>query len=163
VIRPARLADLDPIEGALPAIVTAMRASGNDQWGPAYPTRTDFARDLEAGTLFVDDQGVVRGFGVFDHHEPPAYDGLPWTVPRPALVVHRLAVVPGFRRQGVAEALFAFAEDRARFLGLGLRSDTAEANQGMNALFAKRGWRRVGTLRFPHSTGGFVAWERHFS
>lgn len=163
MIRLARTSDLDAIEAALPVIVLTMRASGNDQWGPLYPTRLDFGRDLEAGTLFVDDRGAVRGFAVFDEHEPPAYDALPWTVPRPALVVHRLAVVPEFRRLGVADGLFSFAEARARALGRGLRSDTAEANEGMKALFAKRGWRRVGTLRFPHSAGEFVAWERPFS
>lgn len=163
MIRQALVADLDAIEAALPAIVAAMRAAGNDQWSAAYPTRTDFARDLEAGTLFVDDESGVRGFGVFDGHEPPAYDELPWTVPRPALVIHRLAVVPGFRRLGVAEGLFGFAEARALTLGRGLRSDTAEANDGMNGLFAKRGWRRVGGLRFPHASGGFVAWEKSFS
>lgn len=163
MIRPAQVADLEAIEAALPAIVAAMKAAGNDQWSADYPTRTDFARDLEAGTLFVDEAGGIRGFGVFDGHEPPAYDELPWTVPRPALVIHRLAVVPGFRRLGVAEGLFAFAEARARALGRGLRSDTAEANSGMNGLFSKRGWRQVGGLRFPHASGGFVAWEKSFS
>ncbi len=161
MILPAENRHLDAIAGELPGIVSAMRATGNDQWGPAYPTVEHFAKDLAAGHLFVDvEHGAVRGFGVFNEVEPEQYDGLPWTVPRPALVIHRLAVCPGFRRRGVADGLFAYAEDLARQRRLGQRSDTSARNPAMNALFEKRGWRFVGTLRFPGRETGFRAWEK---
>jgi GNAT superfamily N-acetyltransferase len=160
VIRQANTADLEAILVELPAVVAAMRAAGNDQWGPAYPTREHFAADLDAGHLFVDVNGAVRGFGVFNEEEPSEYDGLPWTVPRPALIVHRLAVMPGFRRQGVAENLFAFAEAMAVRRNQGLRSDTYSRNPAMNALFAKLGWRFVSTLTFPQREFEFRAWEK---
>ena len=162
MIRPAWAADLDAVAEAVTRLVAAMNAAGNDQWGPTYPARSDFEADLSDGALFVDDgEGRIRGFVALNQVEPGAYDGLPWTVDRPALVVHRLAVVPEFHRRGVADGLVTFAEDRARWLGLGgLRSDTADRNPGMNALFERRAWTRVGTLRFDDATVGFVAWEK---
>lgn len=161
MIGPAQPRHLDAIAADLPAIVAAMRAAGNDQWGPLYPTVEHFAADLAAGQLFVDvEADAVRGFGVFNEVEPPQYDPLPWTVPRPALVIHRLAVCPAFRRQGIADGLFAYAEDMARSRGLGQRSDTSAHNAAMNALFAKRGWRFVGALEFPGREIGFRAWEK---
>jgi len=46
----------------------------------------------------------------------------------------------------------------------GLVSDTYSRNPAMNSLFAKRGWREVGSLRFPGRQADFVAWEKaiHF-
>jgi len=162
VIRRASVADLPLVTGSLTTIVAAMRAAGNDQWGPAYPTDDHFFQDCADGVLFVDeDQGRIRGFAVLNFEEPEQYEALPWTVARPALIVHRLAVLPEFRGRGLANALFAFAEEQARARGLrGLRSDTYSRNPVMNALFAKRGWKRVGTLHFPGREASFVAWEK---
>ena len=162
MIRLALPSDLESIVASLESIVAAMRAQGNDQWGPAYPTADHFVRDCAEGVLFVDDdEGQVRGFEVLNFEEPEQYDALPWNVGRPALVIHRLAVVPKFRRQGVAERLFAFAEGQAAERGFeGLRSDTYSRNPAMNALFSKRGWRTVGTLRFPGREAEFFAWEK---
>ena len=162
MIRPARNIDLDPIAASLPLLVAMMNEAGNDQWGPHYPLQADFAQDLAEGALFVDDEdGAIRGFMALNLVEPSEYGPLPWKVPRPALVIHRLAVAPEFRRLGVAEGLLAFAEARAGALGLaGLRSDTSEANPAMNALFAKRAWKFVGKLRFPDAKVGFRGWEK---
>lgn len=161
MIRLAQSADLSVIARELPGIIEAMRSTGNDQWGPIYPTAAHFASDMDAGHLFVDDEnGDIRGFGVFNEVEPSQYDSLPWTVGRPALVIHRLAVCPAFRRQGVADRLFAYAEALADERGIGQRSDTSARNPAMNALFAKRGWSFVGTLEFPGRETGFRAWEK---
>ncbi len=161
MIRQAQSRDLDVIVRELPAMIAVMRAAGNDQWGPVYPTAAHFGADLDAGHLFVDDEnGDVRGFGVFNEVEPEQYETVPWTVPRPALIVHRLAVMPAFRRQGVAENLFAFAEAIAAVHNQGLRSDTYSRNPAMNALFAKLGWRFVATLNFPGREFEFRAWEK---
>jgi GNAT superfamily N-acetyltransferase len=163
MIRAATFSDLDSIGTTLETIVAAMRAAGNDQWGLAYPTPDHFAADCREGSLFVDDQdGKIRGFAALNFEEPEEYEPLPWTVGRPALVVHRLAVVPEYRRQGVADGLFAFAETMASTRKLaGLRSDTYSRNPAMNALFAKRGWRLVGTLNFPGREAEFLAWEKN--
>lgn len=150
--------------GPVHTLVTAMNAVGNDQWGPHYPVADDFLRDVAQGALFVDEDGALRGVVALDQNEPAGYRGLPWLFPGPVLAVHRLAVLPGFQRRGVADGLLAFAEDLARKRGLaGLRSDTAEVNPAMNALFAKRGWRFVAPLTFPDAQVSFRAWEKAIS
>jgi GNAT superfamily N-acetyltransferase len=161
-IRRAEEADLDAVMAAVPALVAAMNAAGNDQWGAHYPLRAHFTQDLAENSLFVDDEaGQIRGFAVLNLEEPEEYDELPWSQGRPALVVHRLAVVQTFHRRGVADGLFAFSEERARLLGLkSLRSDTSDRNPAMNALFARRGWKRVGGIRFSDATVDFGAWEK---
>jgi len=93
--------------------------------------------------------------------EPAEYAVQPWRARGPSLVVHRLAVAPEFHRRGVADGLFAFAEAKAGKLGLdSLRSDTSDRNPAMNALFTRRGWQRVGTIRFSDATVDFGAWEK---
>ena len=162
MIRPALPTDLYDILAALPRLVADMNAVGNDQWSPHYPNNDHFLQDLEAKSLFVDvEDDQLRGFVALDLHEPREYASLAWSVGQPSLVVHRLAVVPGFQRRGVADGLLAFGEAEARRQKLpGLRSDTAEVNPAMNALFAKRGWRQVGDLRFSDATVNFRAWEK---
>lgn len=161
MIRLARPADVEALWPGVRALVAALNAQGNDQWSPAYPTVDHFRADCRAQTLFVDDEGGIRGLVTLDTREPDGYQTLGWTLGQPALNVHRLAVLPGFHRRGIAEGLLAFAEDRARAQGLdGLKSDTAVVNDAMNALFAKRGWRPIGTLNFSDATVTFNAWEK---
>ena len=162
MIRIATSSDLGAVTASLDVIVTSMRAAGNDQWGPLYPTGRHFNDDYAKGSLFVDEEGGrIRGFMTLNFEEPDEYVPLPWTVGQPALVVHRLAVIPEFRRQGVAEGLFAFAEAQAAERRLaGLRSDTYSRNPGMIALFAKRSWTLVGTLKFAGREAEFLAWEK---
>lgn len=162
-IRLASAADVLAFFPAIRALVVAMNAGGNDQWADGYPTVEHFLADAESGTLYVDDEdGALRGLVTLDTREPAEYAALPWSVGRPALNVHRLAVLPGFQRRGVADGLLAFAESRARADGLGMKSDTAVVNVPMNALFAKAGWTRVGTLNFSDATVDFFAWEKAF-
>lgn len=162
MIRLGRESDLDSLEALLPSILAPMLAAGNDQWGSEYPRRDDFADDCRHEWLYVDaDDSGLRGVVVLNEVEPPEYRNLPWSTRSPSLVLHRLAVNPAFQGQGIATGLFAFAETRARERGYqGLRSDTSDANAGMNHLFFRRGWSQVGSLRFPHATVGFVAWEK---
>jgi len=162
MIRTATAADVEALMGPVQTLVEVMNAVGNDQWGPHYPVADDFWGDVAHQALFVDEfEGALRGVVALDQNEPAGYHGLPWSFPAPVLAAHRLAVLPGYQRQGVADGLLAFAESLARQRGLaGLRSDTAEVNPAMNALFAKRGWRFVGTLTFPDAQVTFRAWEK---
>jgi GNAT superfamily N-acetyltransferase len=160
-IRLATTADVAAFFPAVRTLVAAMNDTGNDQWADGYPTVDHFLADAHAGSLFVDDEnGTLRGLVTLDTREPAEYADRPWSVGRPALNVHRLAVLPGFQRRGVADGLLAFAEARAVSLGLDLKSDTAVVNGAMNALFSKRGWTRIGTLNFSDATVDFCAWEK---
>jgi len=161
MIRQATSDDLRAIEAFLPPILKEMEAVGNDQWSAAYPTRQDFARDVAEGSLFVEVGEQVRGMVCLNLEEPPEYAPLPWAITAPSLVLHRMAVGPSARGQGVAHAMLAFADEHARRLGTGyLRSDTYSKNPVMNGLFAAHGWTFRGTLRFPGRAHDFRAYDK---
>ena len=148
VIRPARAEDLDAIWPMVCRAVVHMNQLGNPQWGEDYPTRDFYAGDISRGELYaalVD--GALAGVACFNTSESPEYDPLPWTTPRPAMVIHRMAVDPVCQRSGVGAAFFRFAEELAPRQGLkAMRIDTYSLNDRMQALIRKMGFTQVGTI-----------------
>ena len=70
--------------------------------------------------------------------------------PAGSLYVDGLAVDPGFRRRGIATALLAAAEQRARRHGLaGVSLDTGLANRDAQALYLANGFYERGRRRAP--------------
>lgn len=147
-IRPARREELEEIWALVRRAVAHMNQLGNPQWGEDYPTRDFYAGDIHRGELYaalVD--GKLAGVACINTAESPEYDPLPWTTPRPAVVIHRMAVDPACQRSGVGSALFRFAQEEARRLGLeSMRIDTYSLNHRMQALIRKMGYRQVGEI-----------------
>ncbi len=167
MIRAAAERDLDGIMDIVGRVVAEMRAEDIDQWSDAYPSRADFRADLADGALWVDEEAGGRGLrGVVcvNRAEPPEYRDGTWSRDGAALVIHRLAVHPDFRRQGVGRGLLALAEDLARRSGVPyLRSDTYSLNGRMNALFVRMGYRRAGDIRFPGHRYVFRCYDKELS
>ena len=161
-IRPAHASDLDAIAAMLPRVVDSMQAAGNDQWQEDYPRLEDFARDIELGQLWVTIQGgrLVGAMCVNDAL-PPEYDSISWTHTGPCLTIHRLAVDPDFRRQGLARAMLSFAQEHARTLGMThLRVDTYSLNLPMQQLFLSQDFQPRGEFYFSNRTRPFLAYEK---
>ena len=168
LIRPARPGELGPLPALLSRAVEHMNASGNPQWGPDYPTSAHYLSDAARGELYLalTEEGVIAGAACLNTAEAPEYAPLPWTVPGPAMVVHRMVVDPCRQRQGVGTAFFAFAEALARSRGLGsLRVDTYSLNAPMLALISSRGFRQVGKVHFDREGRplGFPCFEKRLS
>lgn len=150
-IRPATANDLDEIWALVERAVAHMTALGNPQWGPDYPTRAHYEKDAARGELYVATaaDGSIAGVAAINTDQAPEYAPLPWAIPAPALVPHRIAVDPAAQRQGVARSLFAFAETLARQKGLTvLHMDTYAQNDRMQALVESLGFVRVGLVHF---------------
>ena len=150
-IRPATAQDLDEIWSLVRRAVAHMNALGNPQWGEDYPTRPHYALDLARGELYVaaGARGGILGVACVNTDQAPEYATLPWRVPAPAMVIHRMAVDPHAQRQGVASALFAFTEALARTRGIrAVHRDTYALNDRMPALVRGRGYRPVGEVSF---------------
>ena len=147
-IRPVRPEELDAVWALVCRAVVHMNALGNPQWGEDYPTQDFYAGDIARGELYAAEaDGVLAGVACINTSESPEYDPLPWTTTRPAVVIHRMAIDPAFQRQGVATALFAFAEETARSRGIAaMRIDTYSLNDRMQALIRKRGFSKVGEI-----------------
>ena len=165
VIRPARTQELDAIWPMVSRAVVHMNQLGNPQWGADYPTRDFYAGDISRGELYaalVD--GALAGVACFNTSESPEYAPLPWTTPRPAMVIHRMAVDPDCQRGGVGAALFRFAEEEARRRGLSaMRIDTYSLNNRMQALIQKMGFTPVGTIHLHGRPLPYPCFEKNLA
>jgi len=118
-LRRAQLEDVPAILRIVRAVVPAMRASGNLQWDDGYPNAEVFADDIAQGQLWVAEMdGRVAGVVALTTDQSPEYAQAGWDIEEPAIVVHRLAVDPGFQGRGVAIALMQQAEVVADELGI---------------------------------------------
>ena len=151
-LRLATLADVPAVLDLIRRVVPAMRASGNLQWDDTYPTAQVFEHDVAVSQLWVAEViGQLAGVAALTTEAEPAYAHVGWDLTEPSLVVHRLAVDPAFRGQGLAAALMLQAEHvaRARHVSV-VRVDTSADNPATQRLFPKLGYTLSGeiTLRF---------------
>lgn len=162
-VRPAEEGDLDEIWALVERAVADMNRRGNPQWRPGYPARSHYAGALAEGGLYAaeDESGRILGCAVFNTEEEPAYAAIPWSVPGPAMVIHKLAVDPAVQRRGVASALFARCEELARQQGIAsLRIDTYSLNDRMQALIRRQGFTPAGAVHFPMNPLPYPCFEK---
>ena len=161
-LRLARPNDLDQIWALVQRAVVKMNAEGNMQWNADYPLREDYADDICHGGLWcaATDSGQILGAACIDREEDPAYRGIVWTAPGPAISFHRAAVDPEVQRTGVATALLKKAMELAREAGLSsLRLDTYCENRNMRHLLGKLGFRQQGEFRLASRPLSFFVYE----
>lgn len=161
-IRPAVPADLDQIWDLVRRAVVKMNAEGSEQWGEDYPLRRDYEADIARGDLIcaATVEGRVLGAACVNQNEDPTYAGVSWTVPGPAVSVHRAAVDPEVQRQGVARALLTRAVELAQEAGVAsMRVDTYSKNEKMQALFRSLGFVQRGEIRLHLRDLPFPAFE----
>lgn len=163
MIRKAVNEDLAEITEIIKSTVEEMKTYGNTQWDDSYPQAKDFAADISSGDLYVDERDEeVAGFICVNQVEPVEYEDLNWSSKEKAMVVHRMAVNPKFRRMGIASGMMEFADRLA--LGRGIRymkTDTYSVNPNMNALFVKCGYKFVGEMSFLGKEKPFNAYEKY--
>lgn len=152
-IVPGRPADLSAVMALICDCIQDMQDRGIDQWGGHYPTAEIFADDIKAQTLYLArcDSKLVGVIVLTEcQDQTPEWQGIRWSFGEPALIVHRLAVHPTWQRQGIASRLMDFAEARATQKGyVSIRLDAYTGNPAALGLYEKRGYRRVGQVRFP--------------
>lgn len=162
MMRKATVADIGRIMTIIERTIKEMSAYGNTQWDVNYPQEGDFLRDIESGDLYVSESDrVITGVVCVNRTEPEEYKDLGWRWTREAMVVHRMAVHPDFRRNGIGTELLLFAEILAFSEGVRyLKTDTYEVNEKMNALFKKCGYCLVGEMRFPSKEKAFFCYDK---
>ena len=155
MIRKGTPADLDRAEEIYNEILDQQAAAVNyTNWVKGvYPTREDARRALEAGTLFVmEEGGEVVGVANLNHIQPPEYAKLSWSVPargEEVLVIHTLCIRPACSGRGYARAFVAFAAEHGRSLGCkAIRLDTYEGNLPAISLYSALGFRDAGSALF---------------
>lgn len=144
----------------------AMRACGDLQWDDRYPKAEVFLRDMDLDQLWVsEDQGRITGVAAITTDQEPEYAEVGWDVTELAVVVHWLAVDPGFQGQGVATTLMRQAETVAKEREISLlRLDTNTHNEATQTLFPKLGYTFAGEIGLGFRPGlRFRCYEKRLS
>ena len=155
MIRTATAGDLPQIGGIYEAILD------REEQGPvytnwqrgSYPTAEDARQALEAGTLYVGEEGgVLWGVVNLNGLQLPEYDSIPWAIPaerEQVGVIHTLCIHPLWSGHGRARQMVDFCEKEARRLGKTvIRLDTWEGNAPANHLYPSLGYRFAGRTEF---------------
>jgi GNAT superfamily N-acetyltransferase len=162
-VRQATLQDVPAILALVRRVVPLMRASGNLQWDDTYPNAAVFERDVKLAQLWVAEiDGQLAGVAAITTDQEPEYANVGWDITESAIVVHRVAVDPAFRGQGIAAALMQQAETVARSRGISvLRVDTNTQNAATQKLFPKLGYILSGETGLGFRTGlRFLCYEK---
>ena len=106
MIRKANMNDLESIMKIIKSTVEEMKIYNNTQWDENYPLEKDFVSDIKKQDLYIYEvDGEVAGFICLNYEEPKEYLGLNWSSNKKAMVIHRMAVNPNFRKTGIASKL----------------------------------------------------------
>lgn len=162
MIRKAVNEDLKAIMKIIKETIVEMHSYGNYQWDENYPQEKDFLKDIQNGDLFViEREGKLVGFVCINKVEPVEYNGLNWSLNDDAMVVHRMAVNPAYRKNGIGTELMKFADKLALKNNINyLKTDTYSLNSKMNRLFEKCGYKLVGEMSFLGKEKPFYCYEK---
>ncbi|WML37479.1 GNAT family N-acetyltransferase [Clostridium sp. OS1-26] len=162
MMRKAVIADIKNVMEIIKETIVEMHSYGNYQWDENYPQEKDFLNDIQKGDLFVTErEGELVGFVCINKVEPVEYNGLNWSLNDDAMVVHRMAVNPAYRKNGVGTELMKFADELALKNNIKyLKTDTYSLNSKMNRLFQKCGYKLVGEMSFLGKEKPFYCYEK---
>lgn len=162
MIRKAVIKDVKDIMEIIKQTILEMRTYNNTQWDENYPHEKDFLNDIEKGDLFVvEREGKLVGFVCINKVEPVEYGELNWSLDEDAMVVHRMAVNPNYRRSGIGTELMKFADELASENNIRyLKTDTYSINTKMNAMFEKCGYNLIGEMSFLAKEKPFYCYEK---
>jgi len=167
-LRPGTHADIPAIMQIIRAVVPLMRASGNLQWDDIYPNPEAFALDVDLNRLSVveitrDNATHIAGVVALTTEQDPEYVEAGWDITIPAIVVHRLAVHPDFKGQGIARTLMLQAEVAARTQRIAeIRVDTNTQNLAMQKILLQLNYRYAGEISLAFRPGlRFACFDKH--
>lgn len=162
MMRKAVIEDIKNVMEIIKETIVEMHSYGNYQWDENYPQEKDFLDDIQKGHLFViEREGKLVGFVCINKVEPVEYNGLNWSLNDDAMVVHRMAVNPACRKNGIGTELMKFADELALKNNIRyLKTDTYSLNSKMNRLFEKCGYKLVGEMSFLGKEKPFYCYEK---
>ena len=114
------------------------------------------AADIEAGRGYVlkDESGCIAGYICIDFGGEPAYDVIKgqWRSKESSGVLHRMAISPEFRGQGLGGVMLRECARVCLEKGVSyIRADTSPENTRMQHVFEKEGYHRCGFIELRGS------------
>ncbi len=150
------------------AIIDNARAQfaqkGIPQWQTGYPNAETIAQDIANGCAYVLCQdGVVVATVAIVLTGEPDYDVIEdgnWICDGAYAAVHRLAVDPACKKQGLAGRMVTESARIARENDfVSVRCDTHEINSPMRSMLQKNGFKHCGTIHMRMDGAPRVAYE----
>lgn len=155
MIRRAKISEIPDILNITKACAAQMIDKGIYQWNEAYPSLEAFQMDVERAELFVLEQSAkIIGTVVISTLMDKEYRPVQWLTPDGvSIYIHRLSVHPEFQGKGHARQLMDFAENRARKKGYrSVRLDTFSQNKSNQRFYERRGYQRLGDIKYPRQS-----------
>ena len=161
-MRKAVLDDVKSIMSIIRKTIKEMHLYHNNQWDESYPQEKDFIKDIQEGDLYVSERkGRLVAFICVNKIEPAEYTGLDWSLKKDVMIIHRMAVDPEYRRNGIGRQLMNFAEELALQQEISyLKTDTNSMNENMKALFLKCGYSYIGEINFLGKETPFYCYDK---
>ena len=152
MVRLAQTSDLDRLLQITRLCAIEMESRKVFQWNEHYPDRQSFVRDVNNSELYVyciKDMvvGCVSVCSLMDN----VYSKVSWkTDGKNSIYIHRLAVDPGYQKQGIGSKLMDFAEKKSKSDGFdSIRLDTFSQNTVNQNLYEARGYIKLEDIYFP--------------
>lgn len=179
-MRYATTANIEQILAITDSARRFQRQCGFRQWEDGYPAYENIAADIAAqgayifeneGTSAKDADITIEGSNIVERENIVAYAYLTegdaeydrlsgiWHYPGPYGVIHRLAIAPNFRSQGLAAQILAMSEAHLAAQGIrAMRIDTGQDNIVMQRILSRADYTCRGLHHF--SWGPRLAYEK---
>lgn len=151
----------DDVVALIEAVKKHMTQQGIDQWDDNYPTVTDVAEDIKAGTLTVVRQGgrLVAAYTLNRHQDSVYKFGDFKDNSGRYRILHRLCVHPDYQHIGIASAALKHMEEEAKKEGVSsIRLDVFTKNPRAVKLYECAGYEYAGDAYFRK--GKFLLMEK---
>lgn len=159
--RKAEMSDLDEIWSFVQASIEKMNTQGIFQWDEVYPTRSDFAEDIQKGqaTVGIIDNQIASVY-VLNKDFDDAYNTASWKYSGSEFaVLHRIVVNPFFQNQGIGKFTMLHLMSELKNSGKEcLRLDVFSENPYSQKLYDKLGFINCGEAHWRK--GLFFLMER---
>lgn len=164
MIRKAAHSDIGSLLSITQACAKHMISKGIYQWNENYPDKSTFETDINRGELFVlEYEKELVGCIVISTFMDAVYMPVKWlTENTNNIYIHRLAIDPKHQGNGHAQHLMDFAENYAiTNTYTSIRLDTFSKNTRNQKFYARRDYKRLGSIYFPQkSKHPFYCYER---
>lgn len=118
------------------------------QWDQGYPNVDVFSSDILEKNLYVYvEKNTIMGYIVVNNEEDEEAKKVNYREYNSYIVIHRFAVFPEYRNQGIAQKLINYVFEKAKNEKIeAIRIDTQSKNVQMNQLILKMGFEKRGTM-----------------
>jgi RimJ/RimL family protein N-acetyltransferase len=149
--RKAVESDIDNIMNIIKQAQKHFKEQGIDQWQNNYPNTETILMDIknENGYVLLEDDTIIGTVSIsFDGEKTyeHIYNGK-WISNNEYAVVHRMAIDPKYKRQGLATAIMGKVEEMCLDKGVhSIKVDTHEENLAMQKLLKKNKFEYCGII-----------------